>query len=192
MRYLTSSRTAVKGPSFFHKILIRPQENFQDVKVLAYPVANDYDDEISSINPSLSSEPVIDSLGHVMDHNTSTAIPLTGGKHFLLNIATKTAYTARSITITTTNQNVRLEGDIKAKVNNAYTTIKHFVIDRTNSALNVGFIPFGPAAPTIPVTTPDSFGLILSSVASHSAISEVKLSATPVVENYIEKTLSTM
>src|SRR5260221_9743846 len=100
MRYLTSSRTVVRGPSLFHKILTRPQENFQDVKVLAYPVANDYDDEIGSINPSLSSEPVIDSLGHVMDHNTSTAFLLTGGKNFLLNIVTKTPFTAPTRTIT--------------------------------------------------------------------------------------------
>src|SRR5260221_2752084 len=127
-----------------------------------------------------------------MDNNPSTAFPLPAEKLLFLNIATKTAYTARSITITTTNQNVRLEGDIKAKVNNAYTTIKHFVIDRTNSALNVGFIPFGPAALTIPVTTSDSFRIVFSSVSSNSGISEVKLSATPVVENYIGKTLAKM
>jgi hypothetical protein len=170
MRYLTSSCTAVRGPSFFHKILTRPQENFQDVKVLAYPVANDYEDEIGSVKN----------------------ITLSGGKPFLLSIAAKSPYTARSVTITTTNQNVRLEGDIQARVKNAYTTVKHFVIDRTNSALNVGFIPFGPAALSIPVTTSDSFRIVFSSVSSNSGLAEVKLSATPVVENYIEKTLAKM
>ena len=170
MRYLTSSRTAVNGPSLFHKILTRPQENFQDVKVLAYPVANGYDDEIGSVKN----------------------IGLIEGKSFLLPIATKSPHVARSVTIVTTNQNVRLEGDIQAWINNAYTTIKHFVIDRTNSALNVGFIPWGPAAFSIPVTTSDSFRIILSSVSANSGIAEVKLSATPVVENYIEKTLAKM
>jgi hypothetical protein len=127
-----------------------------------------------------------------MDHNLSTNIPLTGGKRFLLNIDTKSSYTARSITITTINQNVRLEGDIQAKVNNVYTNLKHFVIDRTNAALNVGFIPFGPAVFSIPATTSDSFRIIFTSVSSNSGIAEVKLSATPAVENYMEKTLAKM
>ncbi|HEX3935287.1 MAG TPA: glycosyl hydrolase, partial [Puia sp.] len=172
--------------------LVKPQDNFQDVKVLAYPVADDYGDDISSLNPFLSSDPAIDSIGHVMDHDLSTSIPLTGGKELVLNIDTKSPYTARSITITTTDQNVRLEGDIQAKVNGAYTTLKHFVIDRTNSALNVGFIPFGPAAFSIPAATADSFRILFTGVSANSGIAEVKLSATPAVENYIEKTLAKM
>ncbi len=154
MRYLTSSRIMVAGPAVFHKKLVKPQENFQDVKVLAYPVAKDYGDDISSL------------------------------KRLSLNIETKSPYTARSITITTTDQNVRLEGDIQAKVNRAYSTLKHFVIDRTNSALNVGFIPFGPAAFSIPATTADSFRIIFTGVSANSGIAEVRLAATPVVENY--------
>jgi hypothetical protein len=192
MRYLTSSRIMLAGPVVFHKKLVKPQANFQDVKVLAYPVANDYGNDIGSLNPSLSSDPAIDSLGHVMDHDPSTSIPLTVGKQLLLNIDTKKPYTARSITITTTDQNVRLEGDIQAKVDGAYTTLKHFVIDRTNSALNVGFIPFGPAAFSIPETTADSFRIIFTSISANSGIAEVKLSATPAVENYLEKTLAKM
>src|ERR1700753_1129145 len=38
MRYLTSSEVMVKGPSILHKVLDQPQKEFQDVKVLAYPV----------------------------------------------------------------------------------------------------------------------------------------------------------
>lgn len=169
MRYLTSSQVMVTGPAVFHTKLVKPQENFQDVKVLAYPVASDYGEGISS-----------------------TQIALTGGKQFTLNIGTKAAYTARSVTITTTDQNVRLEGDILAKVDGAYTTLKHFVIDRTNSALNVGFIPFGPAAFTIPATSSDSFRIIFTGISANSGIAEVKISATPLVENYIEKTLAKM
>ena len=169
MRYLTSSQVMVTGPVVFHTKLVKPQENFQDVKVLAYPVASDYGEGISS-----------------------TYIALTGGKQFLLNIDTKSPYTARSVTIVTTEQNVRLEGDIQAKVDSAYTTLKHFIIDRTNSALNVGFIPFGPAAFAIPATTADHFRIVFTGVSANSGIAEVKLSATPAVENYIEKTLAKM
>lgn len=192
MRYLTSSQTMVKGPYNFNKKLARPQENFQDVSVLAYPVASDYDGDISALNPTLSSEPVVDSIGRIMDHNQSTAIPLAAGKQFFLNVDTKNPYTVRSVTINTTNQSVRLEGDIQAKVNNTYTSIKHFVIDRTNPALNVGFIPFGPAAFSVPATTSNSFRVIFTGVSANSGIAEISLSATPKVEDYIEKTLAKM
>jgi hypothetical protein len=193
MRYLTSSQVMVKGPVNFNEKLAVPQKDFQDVKVLAYPVAKGFEAGISSLNPMLTSDPVITgSIGKIMDHNLSTSIPLTGGKQFTLNIDTKQLYTARSFTITTTDQSVRLEGDLQAKINNAYVNIKHFVIDRSNSALNVGFIPFGPAAFSIPATTSNSFRVVFTGVSSNSGIAEIDLSATPKVENYIEKTLAKM
>ncbi len=192
MRYITSSQVMVKGPMAFSEPLDKPQADFQDVKVLAYPVAADYDKDISALKPKLSSEPAIDSLSNLMDHDTKTSIHLKGGEPFTLNIDTKTPYTVRSVVITATNQAVRLEGEIQAKVNDAYVTIKHFAIDRSNPALNTGFIPFGPAAFSIPATISNNFRLVFTGVSSNSDLAEIKLSATPMVENYIEKTLAKM
>lgn len=190
MRYLTSSQVTVKGPFNFNKQLEKPQKNFQDVRVLAYPIAADYGSDISTLKPKITSDPVVDSIGKIMDHNPATFVPLSGGKSLLVTLDTKTAYTARSLTINTTSQNVRLEGDVQAMVNGKYISVKHFMIDRTNSALNVGFIPFGPAAFSLPVTTSSSFRIIFSGVSSNSGITEIKLSSTPYVEEYIEKTLA--
>lgn len=192
MRYITSSQVIVKGPMSFNRKLDKPQVNFQDVKVLAYPVAKDYDSDISELKPALSSEPAMDSLNNLLDHNIATGIRLNAGQQYSLNIDTKIPYTVRSVIITTTNHVVRLEGDIQVKVNDAYVTVKHFAIDRSNSALNVGFIPFGPAAFSIPATISKSFKVVFTKVSSNSGIAEVKLSATPMVENYIEKTLAKM
>lgn len=192
MRYLTSSRVMVKGPINFNKQLAKPDKDFQDVKVLAYPVAGDLDSDISTLKPTVTTEPASDAAGKLMDHNLKTSVPLAGGKQFVVNVDTKIPYTVRSITINTTDQNVRLEGDIRAKINNAYTNIKHFVIDRTNSASNVGFIPFGPATFSIPATSSNSFQVVFTGVSSNSGLTEVTLSATPKVENYIEKTLAKM
>jgi len=192
MRYLTSTQIKVKGPFLFHQQLPKPQQNFQDVKVLAYPVAADQDGDISALKPELSSVPAVDSLNRLMDNNLKTSISLTGGQVFTLNIDTKIAYTVRSVVISTTEQAVLLEGDIQAKINNAYVTIRHFSIDRTNPALNVGFIPFGPAAISVPPTTANNFRIIFTSVSANTGIAELKLSATPMVENYLEKTLAKM
>ena len=192
MRYLTSSQVKVEGPILFHQQLPRPQQNFQDVRVLAYPVAAGQDADISALKPELSSEPVVDSLSRLMDHNPKTSIPLNSGQVFTLNINTKTAYTVRSVVISTTDQAALIEGEIQARINNTYITLKHFAIDRTNPALNVGFIPFGPAAISVPPTSSDSFRIIFTHVSSNTGIAELKLSATPMVEDYMEKTLAKM
>ncbi|HEU4555415.1 MAG TPA: glycosyl hydrolase [Chitinophaga sp.] len=192
MRYLTSSEIMVHGPAVFHQKLDKPASDFQDVKVLAYPVPADYKTGISALHPSLSSEPVVDSLQNLMDHNIATGVHLSARRQFSLRVDVKTPYTVRSVVITTTNQRVRLEGDILAKVNNAYTKVKHFSIDRTNSALNVGFVPFGPAAVSIPAVTSGSFKIVFTHVSSDAGIAEMQLSSTPAVEDYIEKTLAKM
>jgi hypothetical protein len=190
MRYLTSSQVMVKGPVLYNNRLNKPQTNFQDVKVLAYPVNNDYDTDISALKPTISSTPTIDSLDNLMDHNEATAIHFN--KPVILDINTASPYTVRSVVINTTRQQVHMEGDIQAKINDQYVTIKHFLIDRTNQELNVGFTPYGPAVVSIPATTSTGFRVTITGVSSNSGIAELKLSATPMVENYLEKTLAKM
>lgn len=190
MRYLAAADTLVKGPMLFHQKLATPKEHFQDVKVLAYPVAPGYGTAISISH--LSSNPSIDSLSNSIDRNPATSIPLRAEKPLEITFDTKTPYTVRGVTITTTEQSVRLEGELQAKQENGFHTLRHFTIDRSNPALNVGFIPFGPATISIPPTTAKSFRLIFSKVSAQSRISEISLSATPVVESYMEKTLAKM
>jgi len=192
MRYLTASDTLVHGPMTLSQKLPRPQTNFEDVKVLAYPVPDDFASDISAMHPKLSSNPAVDSLDAIMDHNTATGIRLSAGRPLAIRIDTKTPYTVRGVTITTTQQNVVLEGDIQTMKDYEWVTLRHFTIDRSNPALNVGFIPFGPAAISIPATTSNKFRLIFTKVSSPSGIAEIQLSGTPVVENYMEKTLAKM
>lgn len=192
MRYLTSWQTMVSGPVDFSGQLPKPAPAFQDVRVLAYPVPSDYGDDISLGHPVLTSSPEMDSLGRVMDHDLSTFVPLTAGHPLSLGFETKDAFTVRSVTITTTQQNVRLEGDVQVLANGDWMVVKHFAIDRTNSALNVGFIPFGPATFSIPPSTSTGFRIRFTSVSANSGIAEISLSGTPKVENYLEKTLAKM
>ena len=169
MRYLTSSEVMVKGPLFFDQQLDKPQAQFQDVRVLAYPVRDDFNTGKEVTNVHLNKD-----------------------QPFSLDIHADSPYTARSVVIMPVHNTVFLEGDIQAKINDVYTTIKHFSIDRSNSNLIVGFIPFGPAAFSIPPTRATDFRLVFTRISNDCDISEVKLSATPVVEDYIEKTLAKM
>jgi hypothetical protein len=190
MRYLTSSQIMVKGPVLFNKPLAKPQLNFQDVKTLAYPVPADYDADISQLNPTFSSQPFIDSLANLMDNNEATGIHFKQGQKLSLDINTQTPYTVRSVTVSTLHQAVYLEGDIQAKINNEYVTVKHFIIDRRSPALNFGFLPWARSVISIPATTSASFRLLLTNISANSGISEVKLSSTAMIDSYMEKTLA--
>lgn len=172
MRYLTSSQTMVKGPLSFNKQLEKPQANFQDVKVLAYPVPDDYDTDISALK--------------------ATDIHLNQDQQFSLDLNSQTPYTVRSVTMSIVHQPVYLEGDIQVKINNAYVTLKHFTVDRRGAALNHGFIPWAKAVIAIPVTTSDSFRLLLTKISANAGISELKFSSTAMVDSYPEKTLAKM
>ncbi|MDB5157245.1 MAG: hypothetical protein JWR50_1952 [Mucilaginibacter sp.] len=192
MRYLTSSQTMVKGPMAFNKMLEKPVPVFQDVKVIAYPVADGFGQSITDLKPTLSSVPSVESLNNLMDNDEATNVKIPRGAPFALTISTAQAFTARSILITPAQVGLSFEGDFQAKVNGEFTTVKHFSVDRGNTALNVGFSPYGPAAISIPATTATDFRVVFSRVSDNCKISEIKLSATPMVENYIEKTEAKM
>ncbi|QHS57513.1 glycoside hydrolase family 2 [Mucilaginibacter sp. 14171R-50] len=191
MRYLTSSQIAVKGPYKFNTKLVKPQKNFQDVKVLAYPVNANYGTDIRDLKPVLSSAPFINNLAKITDHTDSTAVDFEANKRYTIDITIKKVYTARSLVIVPARRRMTLEGDIQVKNNGAYITIKHFMIDCSNDATNVGFDPYGPAAISIPATTSNNFRLLFTKT-DNGGIAEIKLSSTPVLENYVEKTLAKM
>ncbi len=191
MRYLTSSQKVVKGPYNFNAQLAKPEKNFQDVKVIAYPVSADYIQDIRDLKPVISSEPFIKDLAKIADGADSTVVFLDGNKSYTIDINTKKVYTARSLVIVPARRGMTLEGDLQVKKNGAYETVKHFRVDRGNDAANVGFNPYGPGAISIPATSSDSFRLLLTKT-ENAGIAEVKISSAPVVENYIEKTLAKM
>ncbi|MET4142107.1 hypothetical protein ABIB30_004500 [Pedobacter sp. UYP1] len=192
MRYLTASETVINGPVQIHQKLIQPDSAFQDVKVIAYPAPKDYGTDIRNLKPQLSAIPTLKNMDNLTDQNEETIFHLPATKPFLLNISTEKPYTARSLVIYTARTPTRLEGDLQVKINQAYQTIKHFIIDRTNPNLKNGFIPYGPATISIPATTAKDFRLIFTDYTKNCGIAEIKLSSVPLVESYLEKTLAKM
>ncbi|WP_184548833.1 glycosyl hydrolase [Mucilaginibacter sp. FT3.2] len=192
MRYLASSVEEVKGPYLFNQKLEKPAAQFQDVNVIAYPAPEGNNATIGDLKPAITSSPEVDNVTSIMDGKESTVLQLPVNKIFTVDIKASASFTARGLTIYPAKTAMRFEGDIQADIDGSYKTIKHFVVDRSNSELNVGFNPYGPATVSIPATTAKGFRIVFSNGSEHSAIAELKLSARPVVENYIEKTLAKM
>jgi hypothetical protein len=192
MRYLTSSEVVVKGPLLFNQKLELPNPIFQDVKVIAYPAPKDYNLDIRDQNLRISSTPVLENLNYLTDKNYSTILPFPSAKQLFINLSTDKFYTARNLTVNFAAVATKLEGDLQVKVYGTYQTIKHFTIDRTNPSLKNGFKPFGPAVISIPATTGKDFRLIFTGYSEKAGLTEITLSSTPMLENYLEKTLAKM
>jgi hypothetical protein len=190
MRYLTSSQLMVRGPILFNKPLQKPQINFQDVKVLAYPVPADFNEDVNGLQPKLSSEQGIDSLSNLMDKNEANSIHFKRDQQFALDIQTSKPYTVRSLIISTLHRAVYFEGDVQVKTKDGYVSVKHFTVDRRAPALNFGFLPWAKSAISIPATTGDHFRIVINKVSADSGISEIAFSSTAVVDGYSEKTLA--
>jgi PBP1b-binding outer membrane lipoprotein LpoB len=191
MRYLTSSEVMVKGPGKLVKVLEKPNPDFQDVKVIAYPVAADFGSDIMMLKPKISVSPVVNHITNALDNNIETAIKIEEGKPFVLTIKANTTYTARSLTLIPKSSTMYLVGDLQAEVNGQYQTIRHFTINRSNDALNVGFSPKAAAVISLPETAAKSFRIVFSRV-TNGAIAEIKLSSSPYVEQFAEKSLAKM
>ena len=192
MRYLISSEKTVQGPVNLQTILKKPIPDFQDVRVIAYPKPKGKGKTFASLKPVISASVQISSLENSNDSNFSTVMNFPEGKSFSVDYKTVDTFTARSFTFYPANSRMRFEVAIQVMENNAYRTLKKYVVDRSNDALNVGFVPYAPAIVSIPPTTSNHFRLLFSSVSQNSGLKEIEISAEPRIESYAEKTLAKM
>lgn len=190
MRYLTSSNQIVKGPYAFNQKLAQPATQFQDVKVIAFPKPEGYGSTIAKAG--ITSVPAVNNINNIMDGDENTVVNLPADTAFAVTFSSDNPFTARSVNIKPAHKTMRFEGDIQVPDNGSYQTIKHFVVDRSNDNLNVGFKPYGAAAISIPATTSKSFRIVFSHESANSGIAELEISEQPLVENYTEKTLAKM
>jgi len=190
MRYLASSEVKVTGPGKISKKLVQPVAHFQDVKVIAFPVPKDDDKNIAALKPVIRAVPAINNLEYILDGNAETGIDLA--QPTTIDLETKNAFVVRSLTIYPAKRRMRFEVELQVKDGADYRKVKSMVIDRSNDELNVGFDRYAPAAIAIPATTANNIRLVFRHLTPHSGISDIKLSSSPKVEQYAEKTLAKM
>lgn len=165
MRYLASSQVTVKGGQQLNMALPEVGKDAEDVKVIAFPVPGN----------------------KAVEKNWE--IKKTNGEPATVNMALPNGATARSLSVQV-NTPIRTEAELYVKENNEYKLLKKFGIDRSNAALNVGFIPYPPVVISLPETKAQDFRLVVS--RHGQATMNVTLSSKPMVERYPEKTLAKM
>jgi len=192
MRYLTSSEISVAGSREFNAMLKKPSADFQDVRVIAFPSPQTNNETFSWKQAEITASPAVADIRNVADGDSTTEILFPAKAPLSIDFKTEKNITTRSITFYPAHRRMKLEGEIEAEENGSYRTIKKFVIDRSNNALNVGFIPYAPAVVSIPVTSTNNFRIVFTAFSPESGLKEIEISSIPKIENYAEKTLAKM
>ncbi len=193
MRYLASSYTMVEGGKKIDIALEKPEGDFQDVKVIAFPSINTENSQLSVQDMVITSDPIIPELKNLVDRNKDTELLFPkGSKEVSINFTTNKLFTLRSLKIYPSHHPTNSTVKLQTKENGSYKTISEFNIDRYNPGTNVGFEPYAPIVISIPETEIKDLRLIFSNIAENSGIKEIEFSSIPFVERYPEKTLAKM
>lgn len=193
MRYLTASELRVKGPQKLSQKLDKPIDLFQDVKVIAWPASKDDQLVLNQANCKISSMPKIAGLASLLDGNSQTGISFLESQEVIFDMDAGEPFTARSLTLKTTEKPLGAPAVFQVKnADGTFRTLAEFRINRSNPALNVGFVPYAPVVITFPETTGTNFRLIVKNAKPGTGLAEITLSASPRVERYAEKTLAKM
>ena len=139
MRYLASVKKQVKGGQKISIDLPKPGDDFQDVKVIAFPAPSS-EKTLSSVKVRFPQK--VDQPAHI-------------------DITSPESFTLRSILIYPSQKPIRTKAKLYAKSDGDYRLLTEFEIDRSNAALNVGFEPYAPVVISVPATEGKAFRLEL-------------------------------
>ena len=165
MRYLASSDTIVAGPGRMQLTLPSVGKDEQDVCVIAYPALD---------------KPVAEK---------SWAINKKSGQSSSSVLVFDKEATVRTL-IYRVNTPFKTTAKLWVKKGGKEELLRQFVIDRSNPALNVGFVPYAPVVISLPETSASQFRLEMSEEGE--AAGNVTFTSSPMMERYPEKSLAKM
>ncbi|ALL07925.1 glycoside hydrolase family 2 [Pedobacter sp. PACM 27299] len=192
MRYLTFSEQRLKGGQKISTQLVKPDPQFQDVKVIAFKAPLDYGIYLSALKPTVKTSIPISAATALVDGDRSNPVKIPAQQSIHIDVAVEHNFLARSLVIYPAHFALKAHAELQVKDGAHYRTLKTFEMDRSNPSLNVGFDPYGPISVSFPEVSAKEFRLVLSQASTDFALTEIELSASPVVEDFIGKTLAKM
>lgn len=191
MRYLNSSRTVVKGPGRVTVRLPQPADEFQDVKVVAFPNPTPAGTVLTTANASITAVPSMGDLTALTDGDNSTDVRFATNGEYIIEINPQDWFTARSIVVRPAPASINTDVELQAMdADGRYQTVSRFNINRTRDWKKVGFDPYADVAMSFDPVKSDSYRVVFRSVGAGAGIAELALSSVPRVERYKEKSLA--
>jgi hypothetical protein len=188
MRYLAFTDTIVTGPGKLDIMLAKPKKDFQDVKVIAYPVFAGEVNNVNSQNSEITSEPEITNISSIADGNMLTEVSFTG--NVTVKFKCNDKKTIRSISVFTAERPASAEAELYSKQGNEFIFIKKFDINRINPSLQVGFDPYGPVVISVPEINSSEYKIVFKNASEKFGIKDIQISSQPKTERYVEKSLA--
>lgn len=190
MRYLAMSEIHVTGPQRITERLPLPGKNFQDMRVIAYPMPVDYDVTMAA---QITSQPESPDTKYLTDGDSSTRFTLAAGQTYTFDLTAVQPFTARSLVLCPDTIPLEAKCQLQVREGGSYRTISEFNIDRRRAqSIQVGFDRAAPLVKTFPECTAQTFRLILQNKGQTSALTKIELSASPRIDSYDTKTLAKM
>lgn len=191
MRYLNSSRTVVKGPGRVTVKLPQPADEFQDVKVVAFPNPTPAGTVLTTANASITAVPSMGDLTALTDGDNSTDVRFATNGEYIIEINPQDWFTARSIVVRPAPASINTDVELQAMdADGRYQTVSRFNINRTRDWKKVGFDPYADVVISFDPVKSDSYRVVFRSVGAGAGIAELALSSVPRVERYKEKSLA--
>ncbi len=189
MRYLASSELYVKGPTKISQSLTKPDAFFQDVKVIAFPVTEGYGQDLqdnSAIKLFASQLQLIpsakkDSAKYVLSGNEPT-----------LDIILPKPTTVRKLSLYSAGY-LDATAELFVKVDGDFKSVKKFEVFQTKNVENLakGFKPYARFDLALGEIQGKEFRIVFHPRGKkQSRISKISLDQTPILNNYIEKSLA--
>jgi len=196
MRYLTYSETKVSGQEKVSIILPKPKDEFQDTHTLAFRMPGSENRDLRTLAKKITTVPVRPNTENITDNNISTSVNFEPKikSEIIFEFELKEPITARQLTIAPASP-VKCNCELFARINGQEKSISTFLFDRSNMSVNVGPIPYGELAMSIPETKSDKFKLVYDDFAGNpdeAGFSEINISEAAVLDRYIEKQLGKM
>ncbi len=188
MKYLDASEIRIKGPGKFIIPLAKTDTFFEDVKVLAMRVPENYEQNLLD-----QSGTILKPHNMVIDSANSTI----NSYHFstnksVLEIELPKEKTVRSIIIYPGDQ-VETTVDFEIKTDNNYQSIQHAEFSRSTNDENLAhnFEPHAPFQISFAAVKGRNFRLVFRPLGNKPCdIRKIVLSSTPVITNLLEKKLA--
>jgi hypothetical protein len=179
MRYLASTEIRVAGPQKISEKLIPAVNDFQDVKVLAFPLPY-----------SLKDAPKGENRPDLFDMKGAKTKYSGNISESTIDLILPQASPARSLLIKPA-RGIAVQCELQIKENGTYKTIKTCDVNRSNLNLHVGFDPLSPVVVSFPEVNASEYRLRFTPTVSPRDFSII-LSPVPIIERYPEKSLAKM
>ncbi|MDG2179025.1 MAG: glycosyl hydrolase [Algibacter sp.] len=204
MRYLASSETYVEGPmTFSKKKLEQPNDLFEDVEVIAFPMPKNYKSKLDPSKITTRSNQEVQNLNLLFDGKKDKPVYFSSSTDFILDVNYEEQYTARSISLDYPKSPIYAKVQLQFKgENGAYKTHHEFEMDRSRFALDVGFNVQAPLQISFAPIESKNFRLKFTflkhkdwpspGINKNPGLTEITISSQPLLGNYAEKSLAKM